>query len=50
MSRPIYLTSWKQELATRFPDLSPSVVAVLAFEGHASPEDERADGKLRESA
>ena len=31
MSRPIYLTSWKQELATRFPELSPAVVAVLAL-------------------
>src|SRR5580692_5265469 len=31
MSRPIYLTSWKLELATRFSDLSPAVVAVLAL-------------------
>jgi len=31
MSRPIYLTSWKQELAARFPDLPCTTVAVLAL-------------------
>lgn len=31
MSRPIYLTSWKQELANRFPELPVTVVAVLAL-------------------
>jgi hypothetical protein len=31
VSRPLHLTSWKHELATRFPQLSASVVAVLAL-------------------
>jgi len=31
MSRPLQLTSWKQELASRFPDLPVSVVLVLAL-------------------
>jgi Transposase DDE domain len=31
MSRPLQLTSWQHHLASRFPDLSASVVAVLAL-------------------
>jgi hypothetical protein len=31
MSRPLHLTSWQHELATRFPALSASVVLVLAL-------------------
>ena len=31
MSRPIQLTSWQSHLASRFPDLSAPVVAVLAL-------------------
>ena len=31
MSRPLQLTSWKQELATRFPELPHPVVVVLAL-------------------
>jgi Transposase DDE domain len=31
MSRPLQLTSWQQELATRFPALSASAVGVLAL-------------------
>jgi Transposase DDE domain len=31
MSRPLHLMSWKHELTTRFPQLSASVVAVLAL-------------------
>src|SRR5271166_1507896 len=31
MSRPLHLTSWKQELASRFRELPASVVIVLAL-------------------
>ncbi len=31
MSRPLQLTSWQQQLTTRFPDLPGSVVVVLAL-------------------
>src|ERR1700719_4102283 len=31
MSRPLQLTSWKHELASRFPQLPDSVVFVLAL-------------------
>ena len=31
MSRPLHLTSWQHELATRFPHLSASLVLVLAL-------------------
>ena len=31
MSRPLQLTQWQGELASRFPDLSAPVVAVLAL-------------------